>query len=110
MADAPTTTEITQYKKNVVVLPTAYLKDRGSANLRMFLRKENSGTIFFIGNDPTNNALKLPYNVPCHNNKLAAAATEGAATNGSGAVANGAAAGVMSASGVSPAAASISVD
>ena len=70
MADAPTTTEITQYKKNVVVLPTAYLKDRGSANLRMFLRKENSGTIFFIGNDPTNNALKLPYNVPCHNNKL----------------------------------------
>lgn len=73
MADAPTTTEITQYKKNVVVLPTAYLKDRGSANLRMFLRKENSGTIFFIGNDPTNNALKLPYNVPCHNNKLAAA-------------------------------------
>ena len=68
------TTEITQYKKNVVVLPTAYLKDRGSANLRMFLRKENSGTIFFIGNDPTNNALKLPYNVPCHNNKLDAAA------------------------------------
>ena len=74
MADAPTTTEITQYKKNVVVLPTAYLKDRGSANLRMFLRKENSGTIFFIGNDPTNNALKLPYNVPCHNNKFDAAA------------------------------------
>ena len=74
MADAPTTTEITQYKKNVVVLPTAYLKDRGSANLRMFLRKENSGTIFFIGNDPTNNALKLPYNVPCHNNKLNAIA------------------------------------
>ena len=30
-----------EYKKNVVVLPTSYLKDDSSANLRMFLRKEN---------------------------------------------------------------------